>query len=451
MEPVARSSSGQVGGSGTPLAGARYALGLLLTINMFNYIDRYVLSAAMPWIGKEQGFFAPGSKVVAFMDWFQHAFGFTPKMAVLGLLSSAFMVTYMLTAPVFGRLAERFSRWLLIGVGVGLWSLASGASGLAAAFGVLLLTRCFVGLGEAAYGPVAPTIISDYFPIKNRGRVLAWFYMAIPVGSALGYVLGGTVAHSSLGWRWAFYLVMPPGLILALLAFLAREPRRGAVDLPATAVHRKVSLREYSVLLKTPSYVLCSLGMTAMTFAMGGISVWMPTYLENLHGQPGLPKDPTSVFGALSAVGGLIATLSGGIAGDKLRARFPGSYFLVSGVSMLVGLPCFVGFFFTPFPLAWVMLFLACFCLFFSTGPTNTILANVTHPAIRASGFALNILVIHALGDVLSPLVIGVLSDRFGMRTAFLITGIMFVVSGITWLLGMRHLQRDTELAPRRL
>ena len=118
---------------------------------------------------------------------------------------------------------------------------------------------------------------------------------------------------------------------------------------------------------------------------------------------------------------------------------------------MLVGLPFFLAFFFTTFPLAWLMLFMACFCLFFSTGPTNTILANVTHPGIRPSAFALNILVIHALGDVLSPLVIGILTDRFSMRTAFLVTGIMFIVSGVTWLLGTRHLQRDTELAPKRL
>ena len=117
----------------------------------------------------------------------------------------AFMVLYMIGAPLFGRLAERRSRWMLIGIGVVLWSLASGASGLAATFTALLLTRCFVGIGEAAYGPVAPALISDFYPVKVRGRVLAWFYMAIPVGSALGYVVGGAVAGSgigALGERW---------------------------------------------------------------------------------------------------------------------------------------------------------------------------------------------------------------------------------------------------------
>src|SRR5437667_3801968 len=134
----------------------------------------------------------------------------------------AFMVTYMAGAPIFGRLAEKRNRWFLVGVGVLLWSLASGASGLAGGFFGLLLTRCFVGIGEAAYGPVAPTLISDLYPIKVRGSVLSWFYAAIPVGSALGYALGGLA-----GWPWSFYLVVPPGLALGVWCFLMPEPPPG--------------------------------------------------------------------------------------------------------------------------------------------------------------------------------------------------------------------------------
>ncbi len=433
--------------SASAISGARLGLALLLAINLFNYIDRSVLSAVLEWIDREPGFFAAGSTVVHFRDWFEHAFGFPPRMACLGLLTSAFMVMYMVAAPVFGRLAERYPRWVLVGIGVTCWSLASGGSGLATAFGVLLFTRCLVGIGEAAYGPVAPTVISDYFPIKIRGRVLAWFYMAIPVGSALGYVLGETVAKSGLGWRWAFYLVVVPGLILGTLSFFMRDPRRGAADAVTPSAPKAVPWRDYLVLLRTPSYVLCSLGMTAMTFAMGGVAVWMPYYLEKLGNQPGLTKSPVALFGILMAASGLAATLLGGIVGDRLRRRFPGSYFLVSGLAMLTGFPIFIAFFYTPFPFAWVLLTLGCFCLFFNTGPTNTILANVTHPSIRAAGFALNIFIIHALGDVLSPLVIGILSDRFTMRTAFLLMSVMFIISGVLWLWGMRYLQADTERA----
>jgi len=171
---------------------ARTALTLLVLINLFNYIDRYLLAAVLPQI--EKAFFSSpertGSEVIHLLGKFEHAFGFTPRLALGGLLSSAFMVTYMIAAPLFGRLAERRSRWMLVGVGVGLWSLASGASGLAATFLTLLVTRCFVGIGEAAYGPVAPAIIADFYPISDRGKVLSWFYTALPIGSALGYVLG---------------------------------------------------------------------------------------------------------------------------------------------------------------------------------------------------------------------------------------------------------------------
>src|SRR5215471_9297081 len=192
-----------------PFPGARPALVLLLLINLFNYIDRQVLAAVVDPI--KESFFGSTASIAtsttlnSLQDWCRTHLGFKPELALIGVLSMAFMVTYMAGAPIFGRLAEKRSRWILVGVGVVLWSLASGASGLAGTFLALLLTRCFVGIGEAAYGPAAPALISDMYPLKVRGQVLAWFYMAIPVGSALGYVLGGAVARSSigqLGARW---------------------------------------------------------------------------------------------------------------------------------------------------------------------------------------------------------------------------------------------------------
>jgi MFS family permease len=174
----------------------------------------------------------------------------------------------------------------------------------------------------------------------------------------------------------------------------------------------------------------------------------MPFYLK---GRPGTGSAPITTFGAIVVVAGIMATYLGGLAGDKLRGRFSGSYLLVSGVAMFVGFPLFLAALKAPFPLGWVLIFLACFCLFFNTGPTNTVLANVTHPAMRAAGFALNIFVIHTLGDVLSPVVIGILSDKYSLDVGFLVVGVMFVVAGALWLLGARFLQRDTELAPARL
>jgi MFS family permease len=438
------------------LPGARAALVLLLAINLFNYIDRQVLAAVIPAI-REDPDTSPAAQAAAghepslavrFVNWLGDTFRLG-NYALIGSLSMAFIVSYMIFAPVFGWLGDRMSRWWLVGIGVLLWSLASGASGLAATFGALFLTRCFVGIGEGGYGPIAPTMISDYYPVRIRGSVLAWFYMAIPVGGALGYVLGGVVADSALGWRGAFYLVVPPGLLLGLWCFFMREPPRGQAD--AADVVRRARLRDYVGLLKIPSFVLDTLGMTAMTFAVGGIAFWMPDYIYGrVKDHMGLGVVNT-LFGAIVVVSGLAATLLGGIAGDRLRPRFAGSYFLVSGAAMLLAFPLVFLIPLTPFPLAWVLVFLAVFCLFFNTGPTNTILANVTHPSVRATGYALNILIIHALGDAISPLVMGAIADRSDLGTAIQVVAAVVLAGGSLWLWGTRYLGRDTALAPTRL
>ena len=333
---------------------------MLLAINLFNYIDRQILAANLPNI--ENYLKQRGEEVTK---------------TRLGLLATAFMAAYMVFAPVFGWLADRVGRWHLIGIGVILWSLASGATGLATTYLILLMTRCFVGIGEAAYGPIAPAVISDLYPEEKRGSVLAWFYVAIPVGSALGYTLGGWA-----GWPWSFYLVVPPGLALGLWCFFQPEPQRGLADLVNVSV-RLITMKDYLRLLKNPSYVLDTLGMTCMTFALGGIAIWMPDYISVYRGAGEL-KDVNGLFGIIVVVSGLAATILGGLAGDWLRPRFSGSYFLVSGAAMLLGFPLFLLVLKVPFPYAWVLIFLACFCLFFNTGPTNTVLANVTHPSLRA-------------------------------------------------------------------
>src|SRR5262249_41885502 len=235
---------------------ATFALALLLAINLFNYIDRYVLAAVLPTLKQE---FLAGDPHQNFKA---------------GWWTSAFLMAYFLTAPIFGLLADRFSRWLLVGIGVALWSLASGWSGMATSFAMLLCTRLFVGIGEAGYGPAAPTIIADLYPLTSRGRVLAWFYVAIPVGSALGYALGGKIGDL-LGWRWAFYLVVPPGLFLAAVCFFMPEPRKSA----DVGKETKPRLHDYLRLLRIRSYLLNTAAMTVMTFAIGGFSAWMPDYI----------------------------------------------------------------------------------------------------------------------------------------------------------------------------
>lgn len=444
--------------SAAPLAGARHALLLLLLINLFNFIDRQVLAAVETPIREEFFRSNPNDPKTETAN----------AKELMGYLSFAFLVTYMLTAPIFGALATRMSRWLLIAIGVIVWTLASGASGLApylagqlggggslllfgcalpTAYLVMLLTRCFVGVGEGVYGPIAPDVISDLFPPARRGQILAWFYAAIPVGGALGYALGSEVVRLTGQWRYAFYLVVPPGLLLGAWCLLMREPPRGSADHVA-AVPRSNAWSDYLILLRTPSYLLNTAGMTFMCFAMGGLAFWAPGYLKHLEVQPVLGMAPGTFFGLLTASMGLLATIAGGLAGDALRRRFSGSYFLVSGAAMCVGFPMLLLMVALPFPLAWVPLAAFVFCLFFNTGPTNTIIANVTHPLLRARGFALNILLIHLLGDALSPSVMGKIigkEDRYDL--AFQLVSVTVLLGGLLWLWGARHLQRDTDRA----
>lgn len=421
----------------TSLPGARSTLMLLLAINLFNYVDRQVLAAVEPAIRAE--FFRPDDP---------------DAKAKMGALATAFMVSYMVLAPLFGWLADRMSRWRLMGIGVILWSLASGASGWSPTFFFLLITRCFMGVGEAAYGPAAPTVIADLYPKNVRGRVMAMFYVAIPVGSALGYALGGLMLWL-INWRWAFYFDLPIGVILGILCFLMPEPRRGQADAELADVDSpspRPGLRTIAVLFRTPSYVLNTLGMTAMTFALGGIGYWIPAYIyEDRYHKAVELTTVSATFGVIMVVAGLTATLLGGYVGDKLLPRHPGSYFLVSGISMIVGCACFLAFLVVPFPWAWGLVFAGVFGLFFSTGPTNTILANVVHPSLRATGYAVNIFMIHALGDAISPPIIGAIADRTNLTIGFVVMAVMLLVSGVVWLSGTRFLEHDSALAIRRL
>jgi MFS family permease len=408
--------------------GARTALALLLAINLFNYVDRQVLAAVEPLIREHFGV----------------------SQAKMGWLATAFLVSYMLCSPVFGWLGDRTSRWMLVAVGVMLWSVASGGTGLAPTFAILLITRCFVGVGEAAYGPVAPTILSDLFPVSIRGRILSWFYLAIPVGSALGYVAGGWIATRSVrwglatpgeGWRWPFYAVVIPGVALGVWALFMRDPKRESALAPS---HRPRAA-DYLALAKIPSYVLDCAGMTAMTFAIGGIGFWMPTYIYEYRLNKTVDLGKINlIFGVITVIAGFAATMLGGMAGDALRKKHPGSYFLVSAAGLLTGFPLLLLVLFTPFPFAWIFVALAVFCLFFNTGPSNTILANVTPPHIRATAFAVNILIIHMFGDAVSPPVMGWIADHYNMDAAFAVVSVMFLIGGLLWLWGARYLERDT-------
>jgi predicted MFS family arabinose efflux permease len=402
-------------------SGAYSALALLLGINLFNYIDRQVLAAVEPEI--RATFFAHPNDPKA--------------MAASGFLGDAFLVTYMVSAPLLGWLSDRFSRWLIVGCAVTLWSLASGATGLAGSFAILFMTRILVGIGEGGYGPAAPTILADLFPIEKRGRILAIFCSAIPVGSALGYILGGQIG-TRYGWRWAFYFAVPPGLLLALCCFFRSDPERTRERMERTP---RKGIRDYLAIFRIRSFTFNTFAQATMTFAVAGLGFWIAEYLR-FREQP--PASAKTLFGAVTVVAGLSSTLTGGWLADRLRPRFPSADFLVSGAGMILACPIFVASLYMPFPAAWITMFLAIFCLFLNTGPSNTAIANVSHPSVRAMAFALNIFVIHVLGDLLAFPSIGFIAGRSNIRIAFLFVTGMMLISGLIWIAGMKFLPADT-------
>jgi MFS family permease len=273
--------------------------------------------------------------------------------------------------------------------------------------------------------------------------MLAFFYVAIPVGSALGFLLGGYVGEHH-GWRAAFFLAGAPGVALGLLAFRMREPPRGAGDGVSAGQEHHFEWKAARSLLTNRSFFYTTLGMAAMTFALGGMAYWMPTFFARLRG---LPLDrANALFGGITVASGLVGTFLGGWLGDRLLRRTDKAYLLVSGVGMLVGVPAaYVGLTATDPEVYLPAIFVAEVMVFLNTGPANAVLVSVVLPEIRATAIALSIFAFHLLGDVPSPILIGRVSDWTGsLEKALLLSTAAMALSGVLYLLGARTLGRDT-------
>jgi len=409
---------------GTLLSGvAGRALVVLALVNLFNYLDRFVVSALAESLKRSP---------LALSD------------TQLGLLMTGFVVVYMLASPVFGALGDRGARPPLVALGVFVWSLATVLAGFAGSFVALFLARAAVGVGEAAYGTIAPSLLADLFPRSRRGRVMAVFFAAIPIGSALGYVLGGLVNHA-FGWRAAFFIAGAPGLLLALLCLRLVDPPRGGQDEAPTDepadVPAKVPahvpagpLATYRHLLHNRSYLLTVLGYAAYTFAVGGMAFWMPSFLERVRGQP--PAEATVQFGAIVVVTGFVGTFAGGWLGDFLLRRSAQAYLWLSGGSALLAAPLAWVVFTDPRPAVYLpAVVVAELLIFASTGPVNSVILNVVKPGERATAVALSILAIHLLGDVPSPPLIGLISDHSSLARGVLVVPVAIPLAGAIWTL----------------
>ncbi|MGO9378459.1 MAG: spinster family MFS transporter [Dissulfurispiraceae bacterium] len=397
-----------------------YALAVLLAANMLNYIDRQVIFAVFPLIKSD----------LRISD------------TALGFLGSVFMVCYMVAAPLFGWLGDRVKRIRIAAGGLLGWSLATAAAGIANSYGMLLSARTMVGIGEASFGTVSPTIIADYFAKVHRGRILSLFYLAIPVGSALGYFLGGILGHYA-GWHAAFLVVSVPGILLSIPIWFLREPVRGENDGNAESLDG-LKPTGYRQLAENRPFLINTLAMAAMTFALGGLAQWVPTFLYRVHNLD--VATGNIAFGIVTISAGITGTLAGGWLGDYLQKKSGKGYLLVSGWGFLIGVPITIYSLMTQITaICFAAIFFAEFFLFLSTGPLNTVIVNVTSPAMRSMAFAVNIFFIHALGDAISPILIGQISDLMGLRTALLITPFAILIAGLACFFCMRFIENDIE------
>jgi MFS family permease len=398
-------------------------LGVLTGINVLNYLDRYMGAALLPLL-------IP-------------ALHLTDSQG--GSLQSIFMIVYLLTSPIAGWAGDTGNRLRLAALGVAIWSAATFCSGLAGSFAALMVARALVGVGEASYANVTPSLIADHYPPDRRSPAMAAFYVAIPVGSALGYMLGGWIGPR-YGWQSAFFVAGGPGLLFALALLVLREPVRGRFD-PAGAESVGPSLEEaMRALGRRPSYWFNTLAQTIYTFGIGGLAYWIPTYfVRERHLTLG---NATFLFGLLLCVAGIFGTAIGGAVGDRLARRWAGAHFVFSGVALIATVPfTLLGILSQRPAIFWPAMFVTLLLLFLNTGPLNAAMTNVLPATLRARGFAIYSVAIHLLGDAASPKAIGMASDRIGLQLPVLVSGLSVALAGAVLLAGRRALVSDLQAA----
>jgi MFS family permease len=402
----------------------RRVLFILLSLNLLDYLDRYLVASL-------------GSLIKGELGLSDKAFGF---------LGTAFFLVYLLSSPIFGYLGDRWGRLRLMAVGAVLWSLATSLTFWIATYPALVLTRGLVGIGEASFGTLAPAYLGDILPLGRRSRALGIFYLAIPLGAALAYLAGGFIG-GHWGWRPAFLLGGLPGLALAaLIYYLPPSPTpASAPNLPPPAREGRLTAVTLA-LWRIPTLRRVTLGYGMVTFALGGLAFWMPRYLEVAKGLS-LAQANYLLFGTVTLAGGL-GVVAGGFLGDRLLKFTPGSPLWVSGLGVALAWPLAALTIFSPQPSLYVPALVgAIFLLFLNPGVLTGVIVSVAGPARRARAVALNIVIIHIVGDVPSPFLIGWVADLWGLKWGVSITLIALVIGAGLILSALPHLVQDLRQA----
>jgi MFS family permease len=427
---------------------------LLTGLNFLNYLDRFILAAVLLRVQEDLG-----------LSNFEG-----------GLLATIFLLGYFVTSPLFGLLGDRMPRKYLIAAGVATWSIATVASGFSDSLGTLIIARAFVGIGEASYATLAPTIIDDISPPEKKGRMLAIFFVAIPIGSACGYLLGGFV-QKTWGWREAFFIGGGPGIALALLCLAIDEPKRKLMA--ARDATMGVIIR---TLVKIKQYRRAVLGYCAHTASIGAFAYWAPTFLAKRFGDQfhepvtgaGVDLLSTTIFsdvvdamtkqrseailnsanfwfGVVTVVAGAVGTVVGGRMADRALRGLPpvppeadethyanrlaaNAQLYVCAVGVAIAFPLSAAAFFAPS--AWMFFALAGIAeigLFMSTAPINAILLRTAPAALRASSMAIAIFAIHLFGDLWSPSLVGFFLDVMPIALAMMALPAGFAIATYVW------------------
>ena len=412
-----------------------YALGVLTFVYVLNFLDRSLIYIL----------FTPIKREMALTDL---------QLALLG--STSFVIFYTLLGIPFGRLADRVSRKRLIAAGLAIWSLFSGLTGFADGFWEIFGCRVMVGVGEATLGPAALSLLSDYFPVRLRATVGAIYSSGIAAGGGIAFFLGGWIG-GTLGWRWAFYLLGFPGLILCVLVLGLREVQRGRTEVVATPTGdaaQATTNRDWRVIFKSVPLRFHCLGYALFALAANSLTMWGPSFFARVHN-----VDIATfgrVAGTLALVGGVLGTILGGYFADRLRRRGRGGRMLFTAGGALAAIPLWFILLFSNTP---ALLIVAAFIMYgvalMWLGPAAADVHDIVGPKLRGLGIGVYFFTVNVIGYGIGPPIFGKVNDLAGvatdpqrMRYALLIAPLACLLSAVSLFIGSRKLQAEERTAP---
>ncbi len=406
-----------------PRGRAIYLLILLCLTYLFDYADRMVVGALIPFIKT---------------DW-----GLTDQQ--LGSLTSVIYVTIALFVLPLSLIVDRWSRRKMISLMVFLWSMATLLCAFARDYRELIWARAMVGLGEAGYAPAGTAVLAAAYPVQVRARTMGIWNAFIPLGAAVGFLVGGYIGQN-LGWRHAFGLVALPGLVLAVLFWFTRDYR--TVPLAEEAqLHRPASVaglgRSVRGLMSVPTLWFVYIAFAMNTAITTSLMTWLPSYFNRFHG---MTEQKAGTMAAGLALLVLVGAPLGGFLADRWRSKRLDARMVFSGITSGASALLLAASFllaqspvFAPLIITFGVL-TVCY-----VAPSAAVTQDVVHPGLRALSYGLCVICQHLLGGAWSPMLVGRLSDKVGLDNALLVLPVFGIFASVLLLVGSRWYVRDLE------